>query len=279
MAQDSAWQKWLRIREARIQIDAHEVASADPEVVRWRDKALDDRGGLLLRDEEVEGWIAPFEDAPSPRIRPPTLPLTGERWWIESHRASPASTWAPPSGEGFAVYPKEGSILEEGMKLAESLGNRFGWTAPSAARWLLTGFPPTGSPIAEIRSPEGQQEGAQWREVVLRVPVEVPPDAVADLYQSRREAALAGMKSVPFIKNTPISEKTLKATMFAVERSQSGDSWGDVFVEWSKHIKSQRKGKEWGFASPQSFISATRKTYKRLTGRDLQWKRQRGERK
>ena len=127
---------------------------------------------------------------------------------------------------------------------------------------------PVDTPIAEIR----------LLEVHLRIPLEIPPDAVADLYRELRDKALS-TTDVPLIKNTPILEKTLKATMFAVERSQTGDAWGDVFDEWTRYAKSQRKGKEWGYASTQSFIAAVHKTYKRLTGRKLQWKRQRGERR
>jgi hypothetical protein len=124
------------------------------------------------------------------------------------------------------------------------------------------------TPIAEIR----------LLEVHLRIPLEIPPDAVADLYRELRDKALS-TTDVPLIKNTPILEKTLEATVFAVERSQTGDAWGDVFDEWTRYAKSQRKGKEWGYASTQSFIAAVHKTYKRLTGRKLQWKRQRGERR
>ena len=127
---------------------------------------------------------------------------------------------------------------------------------------------PVDTPIAEIR----------LLEVFLRIPIEIPPDAVADLYRELRDKALSST-DVPLIKNTPISEKTLEATVFAVERSQTGDAWGDVFDEWTRYAKSQRKGKEWGYASTQSFIAAVHKTYKRLTGRKLQWKRQRGERR
>jgi len=127
---------------------------------------------------------------------------------------------------------------------------------------------PVDTPIAEIR----------LLEVHLRIPLEIPPDAVADLYRELRDKALS-TTDVPLIKNTPILEKTLEATVFAVEFSQTGDAWGDVFDEWTRYAKSQRKGKEWGYASTQSFMAAVHKTYKRLTGRKLQWKRQRGERR
>jgi hypothetical protein len=137
---------------------------------------------------------------------------------------------------------------------------------------------PVKSPIAEIRPSSGKLKATQLLEVVLRIPIEIPPDAVADLYRSLRDEAISSI-DVPLIKNTPISEKTLTATVFAVERSQTGDAWGDVFDEWMKYARSKRKGKEWGYASTQSFIAAVHKTYKRLTGRKLQWKRKRGERK
>ncbi len=288
MAQDPSWQKWLRIREARIQLDALEIAPRDSNVIRWRLEAFADRDGRLLDDVEVEGWVERFEDLlqvpdmsdARARLRyykeRDALP---KRWWIESARSGPAGRWSPPSGEGFEVYPKPGSLLDEGLQLAESLAARFGWTEASGNRWLLTGVLPTARPIAEIQPPAEQQKTAPWREVVLRIPVEIPPDAVAELYQSVRAGAISNLKGVPLVKNTPIAERNLKAAVFAAERSQSGASWGDVCDEWTNYAKSLRKGKEWSFASTQSFISAVRKTYSRLTGRELQWKRKRGERK
>ncbi len=57
MAKDLSWQKWLRIREARIQIDALEIASVDTRVTRWRAEAFADRDGRLLEHEEVGTWV------------------------------------------------------------------------------------------------------------------------------------------------------------------------------------------------------------------------------
>ncbi len=286
MVQDPSWEKWLRIREARTQIHAIEVAPDDADVIRWRAQAFADREGRLLKDEEVETWVEQYEDPiPLPDMSDAKARLdyfakrkaTPTQRWIENYRASPAGTWFRPSGEGFQVIPIAGSILDEGCRLAESLAAQLGWTDESAIRWLLTGVLPTGRPVAELLSGPEPGKVTPQHEVTLRIPIEIPPDAVAELYQLVRGMAASKLKDLPAVKNTPISEKSLRATVFALERSQSGDAWGDVFDEWTRYAKSQRK--EWGFASTQSFISATRKTYKRLTGRDLQWKRQRGERK
>lgn len=114
--------------------------------------------------------------------------------------------------------------------------------------------------------------GCGSREITLRIPIELPPCAVAQIYQEARDADKWWTGNNQIRLKDPINERNCRATAYAALMAQSGRKWRDVWEEWNTITR-----EEWRFVSAQSFMTAVGITHKRLTGRKLEWKRKRGD--
>lgn len=257
----SNWQRWLQAREAQAVIDAIEIAPERRDVRAWRREML---GGPdnVLSPRAVKDWLDRFHSSAEVAAREIEI----ERVEIEEGIVPRYST--------VRVYAGSRSPIQSLFALADSLREHFGWTAPSAAGWILTGGRPKLDAFEVEVEPARPKSDQRWRTIRMTIPVEIPPSVVADRYRLEREEAGKGL---PRVKGTPLATKSLEACIFAIRRND-GRAWAEVYAEWEARRAAMTDPTILDFSTGHEFAAAARATYRKLTGRNLRWKRGRGER-
>lgn len=286
MSDDRSWERWRHVREARARLDAlrlnRQRAAGDvplsmAHVERWRAEAFESREGKLL-------------------------PFTGTAPWLREQSAKDdedgiqvrVAVRRIDVGFGSMTMPWQGVVRPEtpaaGLPdVAKRVRDEQGWTLESAAGWVLTGCPPEVEGAVVETIPRDPTPDQQWRVVTLRIPIEMSPNAVAELYREERETMLSQI--VP-LRGNPIGRKALEATLFAVEMNVASDpenlatapSWQEAWEQWERRVShlmghAPDAADAWRFKAPKAFAFTCRETYRRLTGSDLEWVRPPGTRK
>ena len=260
MIEAENWKRWLQARDLRAALDALELAPERGDVRAWRRRHLGD-ADAILDARGAQDWIRKRSEGAARPIR--EVRMENPKWF-----SGVFPRYTSTHAHGSAAE------IETLFEVAASLHEHFGWTVETAAGWLLTGSIPE-IPKFEIRvEPASPKPDQRWRLITMKIPIEIPPSVVADAYRERWEQVSKGL---PIARGTPISEKSLAACRFAVQRND-GRSWGEVFAEWNKARDKETEPDSWAFDSAQVLAAAVRLSYQRLTGRPLKWKRRRGER-
>ncbi len=255
----SNWERWVQAREAQAVVDAFEIAPERRDVRAWRRDMLGGPSTVLV-PSKVRGWLDAFPQSAEAEPRA-----------VEFER-SPIEDGILPSYSTHYVHATRRSPILSLFLLADTLREHFGWTAKSAAGWILTGGRPRLDAFEIEVDPPKPKPDQRWRTIRMTIPFEIPPSVVADRYRAEREEAGKGL---PRVKGTPLVVKSLEACIFAMRRND-GREWAEVFAEWEARRAVATNPRLMEFSSGHEFAAAARSTYKKLTGRALKWKRSRG---
>lgn len=258
----------MAVRETRAQIAAIEGAQEDGDVREWRAKYLGRDGDPLESWADVKSWPVDVAGSDSYGKGPGAW-----RIGLGAPRFGPQGK--PTVSRSINIVTNKHKAFQTGKELSAELSSRYGWTEATAAGWLVGNFPPNIVDPIEIEE-SGPDDRNPWGMIVMRIPGELPPSAVAELYASRREEAIRGL---PSLENKPIGAKALRATLHAIECRARLFTWDQTFKAWQEKVQRGDFDPDWKFESLESYMAPARRTYKRLFGRTLTWSRKRGERR
>jgi len=131
--------------------------------------------------------------------------------------------YPPAQGEWVQCVPVGlGGVLDRLQGLAEELGKEYGWHEYQAVAFVLTGRVP---PVLGIRVTT--REGTFGSSITLTADPVVTPKRVRDAYSRIRCDMVGPQVNIPKPKN-------LEMAVFAYERRQKGDKWGEVRAAWNQ---------------------------------------------
>lgn len=252
-----------RRNEALSRIVAHH-ASLNESVVSFRAEYLPDG---LISVEEVAEWVdtkALADGPPTVWIKAPTLdgtspstPIPEIRFAVESFelpREFSSERLDVPFGEPRRI--RYGGVLYRLKQVASYRNLPVFPDERSRLTFVLTGTPPK-YPMATVAY---SRLSAEETLVTITANIRTAPGEVAKLFQEARE----NRKGANY-RSKEIAERNAQLAVFVSEKNGSG-LWRQLCFEWN------RLHPDWEFENEIKFGKASRLAYKRVTGRDLEWK-------
>jgi hypothetical protein len=232
-----------------------EAAAQDEDVVRFRQKHLDDQ---LLEWADVEAWLQSKKKAEGPITKDLTITLPAD-----------VDLTSPPTMEDLLPYMRRGTgrklsvrVLDYAIKneqwvhrmsvsaggcldrlrlLSEELARGYGWVPAQATVFVLTGIPAV-VPSVRVRTSEFQRRGIDtaWaNRIVLDLDPACTPEEVSSAFQAARQQQGIG-------NPRSLSVKHMRLAAFACAE-HVGKPWLERFELWNREFP------HWPYTSQSNF--------------------------
>ena len=248
-------------------------ASQHPEVIQFRDDVLSD---TLLSPKDVPGWVSRMKDEEGLAstwlsvLVPDGHDVQFDKYQAYTSPPLTISKQSPAVPQGYllleyldeedydpfrSVRIKVGGTLHRLGQLSRKLAAGYGWEAPQATNFVLTGHTPL------IKTIEGNRRENSAISALARIQLTIDPAMspadVAKFYRGMRRQYVSG-------RHREITEKHTRLAMFVSTRP-TGDQIRDRMAAWNKAFP------QWKYRADTNFDRDCKNALRRLLHPYTMW--------